>query len=677
MRLAPVHDEQGKLTHFIGISEDVTQQKEAETSRQEALDRLQKIASRIPGVVYQFRMRPDGHCCLPFTSDQTRELFRVNPEELIDDASKVFTVVHPSDYQPFIASIEASAREMTPWVHEFRTQYDDGSIRWLLGNSQPEREEDGSILWHGFITDISYQKNAERILKENSQHTQAILDNVVDGVITIDGQGIISTFNRAAQRIFGYTANEIIGENVSKLMPEPYRSKHDSYLKNYQNSGIKHTIGMDREVAGQRKDGAVFPMDLAVSEIQLDGKSLFIGLVRDISIRKQNESALLAAKNEAERANLAKSKFLSSVSHELRTPMNAVLGFSQLMEIDNTLPEEHKENVQEILKAGRHLMELIDEILDLAKIERGNIELSIETVILSDVVNDSITLVRQMADARGIQIACANCSDIVLRADYLRLKQGLLNLLSNAIKYNRINGQVQIDYERLNHNRIRIKVSDTGEGISQDLIGELFQPFNRLGAEGLNIHGTGIGLTITRQLIELMGGSVGVNTRYGIGSTFWIELPQDTKPIATLASTSLLTSEAVKNGAFNLLYVDDNVSELKQVVRLLSRYPHIHLMTAHTPKIGLDLASDMHFDLIMLEINMPVMDGFTFLNELRKRSLFAEIPVIAMTASSAQYDAERLNAAGFTDYLTKPIDRSHFFGILDTFWPLTDQNKEK
>ena len=254
---------------------------------------------------------------------------------------------------------------------------------------------------------------------------------------------------------------------------------------------------------------------------------VFRRMQKEIAVRKQAEVALIAAKEEAERANLAKSRFLSSMSHELRTPMNAVLGFAQLMQMDAALQDEHRESVGVIRKAGNHLLELIDQVLNLAHIESGNIEFVMGPVVLGDVVNECLALTLPLANERDIQIESADFSGITLCTDRLRLKQVLLNLLSNAIKYNCPNGHVRIHCSSDDGFLAHIMVSDTGKGIPQKRMDELFHPFNRLGAEGGNIQGSGIGLTISRQLVELMGGAIGVESSPGNGSTFWIELPQE------------------------------------------------------------------------------------------------------------------------------------------------------
>ena len=377
--------------------------------------------------------------------------------------------------------------------------------------------------------DITEHSRSQQALQESVAHTQAILDNTVDGMIAINGQGIVESFNRAAERIFGYAQSEVIGQNVKMLMPEPYQAEHDGYLDNYRSSGVPRIIGIGREVRGRRKDGSTFPLDLAVSQVTHEGRPLFIGLTRDITVRKQAEDALVAAKEKAERASQAKSQFLASMSHELRTPMNAVLGFAELMQLDPTLSVEQKEYIDGIFQGGLHLLELVDKVLHLAKIESGTLKLDTEPVSVAAIVNDCLGLIRPLADARGIKVESADYPNLTVIADRLRLKQVLLNLLSNAIKYNRPHGHIRVHAFSSSGGRLaRIMVCDTGLGIPLERMNELFEPFSRLGFEGGTIQGTGVGLTISRQLMALMGGSINAESTFGVGSTFWIELPRQT-----------------------------------------------------------------------------------------------------------------------------------------------------
>jgi len=392
--------------------------------------------------------------------------------------------------------------------------------------------------------------------------------------------------------------------------------------------------------------------------------------VQDIHERKLAEAALLEARDEADRANKEKSDFLSSMSHELRTPMNAILGFGQLLEYDENLSDEHKDSVQEILKAGEHLLELINDVLDLSKVESGYIDLSLEPVEVCPLVDECINLVSTLAEKRGIHIGHAGLKGAAVRADRTRLRQVLLNLLSNAIKYNREGGTVRIDLKREADNRLRILVSDSGAGISARHMKDLFQPFNRLGAEGGSIEGTGIGLTITRRIVEMMGGTVEALSEVGIGSTFWIELPLESagESAHALQDASKTDAQALPGEEaekYTVLYIEDNPANIKLVAQLLGRRKHIHLLTAHTPELGLELATERLPELILLDINMPGMDGYEVLKIIKAEERLKSIPVVAVTANAMSRDIERGMAAGFADYLTKPLNVVRFFETLD------------
>ncbi|MHB0917820.1 MAG: ATP-binding protein, partial [Thiobacillus sp.] len=390
---------------------------------------------------------------------------------------------------------------------------------------------------------------------------------------------------------------------------------------------------------------------------------------QDITEQVAVERALIAARDEADRANRTKSEFLSSMSHELRTPMNAILGFGQLMEYDATLPDEHQDNVQEILKAGHHLLELINEVLDLSKVESGHVDLSLEPVEVCLVVEVCLALVGPLADQRDIQLSHKGLKGKAVRADRTRLKQALLNLLSNAIKYNRDGGSVRIEVQLEGADRLRIRVSDSGLGIPAGRLKELFQPFSRLDAENSDIEGTGIGLTITQRLVEMMGGAVGVESEAGAGSTFWIELPLESVADVAQDRPGLVDDGAapirLEAAQHVVLYIEDNPSNIKLIAQILGRRPHVHLLTAHTPELGIELAQSRRPELILLDINMPGMDGYQVLEVLKADARLQAIPVVAITANAMPRDIERGRAAGFADYLTKPIDVAGFFGMLD------------
>ena len=364
------------------------------------------------------------------------------------------------------------------------------------------------------------------------------------------------------------------------------------------------------------------------------------------------------------------------MSHELRTPLNAILGFGQLLEQDSELSEDHRDDVQEIMKASRHLLGLINEVLDLAKVESGKIVLSLETVELAPLVQDCLTLVQPMANQRGIRLEVDDPNGWRVWADSTRLRQVLLNLMSNAIKYNREGGAVRLQVEVAGAARVRVWVRDTGPGIAPERLGELFQPFQRLGAEDSEIEGSGIGLTITRRLVEMMHGAMGVESEVGVGSSFWFELPLQTDEVPSELPDVLEDAEAdvdapgagpqAQDGRTRLLlYIDDIPSNLRLVSRMLEQRADFRLLTAHRPGLGLELAMAHRPDLILLDINMPDMNGHQVLRILKSDPSLRDIPVVAVTANAMPHDVERGRAAGFADYLTKPLDRQRFFQVID------------
>ena len=411
-----------------------------------------------------------------------------------------------------------------------------------------------------------------------------------------------------------------------------------------------------------------------------------IGMVQDIDDRKRAEIALMAAREDAERANRAKSEFLSSMSHELRTPLNAILGFGQLMELDESLPAEQRDNVQEIMKAGRHLLGLINEVLDLAKVEAGRIQLSMEESDLQEVVQDSLALVLPLAASRGIALQCADLSGWCLHTDRIRLKQVLLNLLSNAIKYNREQGVVMLEARTSGPGMLRLTVRDTGRGIAPHQLPELFEPFHRLDAETQAIEGTGIGLTITRRLVELMGGRVGVDSELGVGSAFWVDLPLaqawpdsrmgaaplDTPSPAAWAAEGL-GKTTVQPPSRTVLYIEDNPANIKLMVQIMGQRPEVELLTAQQASLGIELALACQPDLVLLDIGLPKMDGYQVLAVLQHLPALRHVPVVALSANAMPQDVERGLAAGFADYLTKPLDVSRFLVKLDALLGLAKE----
>ncbi len=368
-----------------------------------------------------------------------------------------------------------------------------------------------------------------RRLEASEIRHRTILNTVVDGIIVIDARGIVQTFNRSACTLFGYQPDEVCGQSASLLMPEPYSSDLGDFLQRALRQGEHGDEAIVLEVFGKRKDGSVFPMSLAAGQMKIDGQPMLTGIVRDITESKQSEAEILAAKEDAEAANQAKSEFMSRMNHELRTPLNAVLGFGQLLEFDNSnLNQQQKEAISHILTGGSHLLQLVEELMDITRVDSGKVELSMQNVPVQRVVSEALLLIKSLAEQHKILIDAPSVCDIQLRADELRLKQVLVNLLSNAVKYNREGGSVTVRIDNLEPGWVSITVQDNGIGIKTKDQEGLFEPFNRVGGSASTVEGTGLGLTISKRLVELMGGKISFTSEFGKGTTFQVVLPTAT-----------------------------------------------------------------------------------------------------------------------------------------------------
>lgn len=426
----------------------------------------------------------------------------------------------------------------------------DGNECDIADSCAPIRDRGDQVIGAVMVfRNVTAEIAAQQAVNDYAARFQTVLNTALDGVITLHVQdGIVETANPAAQEMFGYAAAEFVGQEVSLMIPAFDRNEPNVLLGYHGASQERLAMGLEREIMGHRKDGTTFPIELAVSELQLGGERYFTAILRDITVRKQVETELEDAKSTAEKANRAKSDFLSNMSHELRSPLNAILGFAQLMESSSPLPtESQQESIAQILQAGWHLLNLINEILDLATIEAGKLSLSTEPISAVEVMSECRAMLLPDAQKRGISMKFPGCQDpLFVTADRTRFKQIVINLISNAIKYNKDRGTITVECSTSTPERTRVSVTDTGVGLSPEQLTQLFQPFNRLGQQELgDVAGTGIGLVMTQRLVRLMGGVLGVESTAGVGSVFWFDLPSTTGPLLGIESTAAESLGAV------------------------------------------------------------------------------------------------------------------------------------
>jgi PAS domain S-box-containing protein len=558
------------------------------------------------------------------------------------------------------------------WHGEVCNRRHNGELYWVDATIVPFLDDKGKPTQYISIsTDITSLKHSEEALRLSEERFSFAVEGAGDGISDWNITSGERPLSGHYEAMLGYEKGEI-EPSARAWMASIHADDQDRMQRHLHRYLTGESPAYHVQLRQRCKDGSYKWILCRGTVVARDGAGnpiRMIGIHSNINERMAVEAALVEARESAERANHAKSAFLSSMSHELRTPMNAILGFSQMLEYDSTLTADQQDNVHEILKGGRHLLELINEVLDLAKIESGHIDLSIEPVELAGLIEDCRQMILPLAAARRIGLRLQVPPSTAVRADRTRLKQVLLNLLSNAIKYNREGGEIRLGLQTETSGLLRISVADDGRGIAPEHLGQLFQPFSRINAQHYDIEGTGIGLTITRNLVELMGGKVGVDSEVDIGSTFWIELPSSLPAQCAGSDDGIDISAAIGMPAqrFRVLCVDDNPVNLKLITQMLRLRPAIHLISAHAPELGIELALAHRPDLILLDINMPVMDGYQVLDVLRADARLSAIPVIAVTANAMPRDIEHGHAAGFIDYLTKPLDVGHFLRTIDHF----------
>jgi PAS domain S-box-containing protein len=646
---------------------DVTERVEAERALAERESYFRRLIENSSDYV----MVVDGTGAITYLGPSVQRILGYAPDELLGKTPA--DLLHLDDVPETMAAIafhqENPGRTSTI---RYRLRHKDGQWRWIENvgcTLSPETAADGLV---ANCRDITDRVEADGALRAQDARFRRIIENASDFVMVCDATGALTFVAPSSLQMLGYAPEEMLGTRpVDLLHPDDVAPTMADLAAIVARPGvtftstfrIRHKDGSYRVIENR---GRTYAPDSADEGI--------IAFGRDVTDRRAADEALARAKEDAERANRAKSEFLSRMSHELRTPLNSILGFAQLL-ARTELPAGQAKGVQHILKAGRHLLHLINEVLEIARIEAGRENFSLEPVALAPVLREAVGLVRPLAQQHGVALVEMPCAeDAFVHADRQRLVQVLLNLLSNAIKYNRPGGFVRLGCTASGEPHGSgwvVRVEDSGNGIPADRAEELFTPFARLGAEQTEVEGTGLGLALSRRLCEAMGGALTLESSGAAGSVFRVELGGAESPLQALEDTGTFAVSHAEHGAATLLYVEDNLANLSLVETILLARPKWRVLPALQGGLGVELAREHRPDLILLDLHLPDVPGDEVLRRLRSDPRTATIPVVVVSADATPASFERLQQAGADAYVTKPIDVDEFLRVVGQFMPAT------
>jgi PAS domain S-box-containing protein len=699
----------GSPVRMAGTHVDIHARKVAERAQRASDEKLSLIASQISGMVYQFKRRADGTYALPYASEGIRQIYGVSPEEVRDDATPVLSQIHPDDAEMVLNSVETSFRTMQPWRAEFRNIGRGGLTRWLSGSAAPsiDPEDSSSTLWNGFVKDVTDRKLQELEITNQKKLFEIFIERTPASVAMFDDQMRYLAVSRRWLAEYRLPIESLIGQPHYEVFPEigpEWKAIHQRCLAGATESRERDPF--------PRADGSIDYVRWEVtpwrrSDNRVGGLIMFTQVItaqvraeeelaRYAREMQQNARELAAARDAADAANRAKSQFLANMSHEIRTPMTAILGFTDMLAEAGLPRSQALDHLATIRRNGEHLLSVLNDVLDLSKIEANR--MTVEMIELSpcEIVRDVIAMMAGTAQAKGIRIGGRTGSPRLprlIRSDPTRLRQVLINLIGNALKFTE-SGSVQIELDGSPEaRRLDIRVIDTGIGIDPDQIDSLFTPFSQADTSTTRrFGGTGLGLAISRRLVELMGGSLTVRSKPGVGSTFvvsfdltgqsiewapWEELchaeaRSPFEPAAADASGHDNNGHSPSNGVagpgiagqlagLRVLYADDGADN-RRLVEFLLRRAGANVSLAINGAEAVDLASREHFDVVLMDMHMPVLDGEGAIRKLRAAG--HRMPIVAVTAEAMAGDRERCLAMGCADYTAKPINPATLIGAL-------------
>ncbi|WP_291097336.1 MULTISPECIES: PAS domain S-box protein [unclassified Flavobacterium] len=766
---------------YLAITRDITDRKRAEKIQKESLDLIHKITSRVPGVVYQFKLRPDGSSCFPYASEGINQIYRVSPDEVREDASKAFANIHPDDRANVVASIQVSAQNLTQWKQEYRVKYENGTVRFLYGNAIPQQEEDGSVIWYGFITDITDQKKSEEKLRESEEKYRGLVENSPNAiVIYVDGK-IVFANNECVHLMVAKNKEQLIGKpvlqfvhpenrsNVIQILKEikvdgkPLPTSEEKFIRldgttvdveikaiptvykhktavqliiqditernrtevklrqlsqaveqspattvitdtegniQYVNPKFVETTGYSfDEIIGKnqriqssghtsaeeykklwdtikagnawygefynkKKNGDLYWESESISPIfNTKGEiTHFVGIKEDITKRKQIEQELINAKEQAEESDRLKSAFLANMSHEIRTPMNGILGFAELLKEPDLTGEEQKEYIKIIEKSGVRMLNIINDIIDISKIESKQMEVSISDTNVNEQIEYIFNFFKPETTNKGIQLVFKNglpAKEAIIKTDTEKIYAILTNLVKNAIKFTD-KGTIEFGYTLKADRKpaaLEFYVKDTGVGIPKDRQQAIFDRFIQADiSDKRAFQGAGLGLSISKAYVEMLGGKIWVESEEGKGSTFYFTIPYNVEPKKETVFKNTASKEEEENQIKNLkilIVEDDTISNLliSKAVKIFSK----EILKATTGVEAVEACrNNPDIDLVLMDINMPIMDGYEATKQIRQFN--KDVIIIAQTAFGMTSDREKAIAAGCNDYISKPIN---------------------
>lgn len=666
----PVFDTAGRFEGYRGTVRDVTSTLAAANEARRGEVTLRELAAQVPGMLFTFEEHPDGRAGYPFVSDGAERVLGMPAATLQADALTFFRHVHPPDLAPLGKALAEGAARLTRLEHSFRMALPDGSLRWFEMRAAPTRLGDGGTLWHGFTADVTARKAIEEALQAHEERWQIAADAARIGIAEfVLATGLVSLDRRAC-------VNHGLPFPHGRVTLDDWMAQIDPADRDAVMAGIGEALAGERPFEGRyrirRPDGSVRWLEFVVraTRDEAGAPTGVIGTCRDVH-EQQLADELSRGMQEAERASRAKSEFLSRVSHELRTPLNGILGFTQLMALDEDHPlaAPQAQRLASVQRAGNRLLNLINDVLEISRIESAEVAVRTLAVDLDAALHASLSLVQSLARGRSITIEPTPPSGMWVSGDERALEQVLVNLLSNAIKYSGEQSPVVLGLQRRD-GTVSIAVRDRGVGLTVEQQARLFQPFDRLGAERRRIEGSGLGLVIARQLAEAMGGRIDVVSVPGAGSTFTLQLPEAEEPsgsayLATQPAALLHEPPAPRRTQRQVVYIEDELLNQVLLQEVFRARPDWQLHIADDGASGLRLARELSPHLMLIDMNLPDTNGLALVQALRADPSTRALRCIALSADAMNEQIVAARRAGFDDYWTKPIDVAQVLAGLD------------